>query len=178
MDENELLEATVDEVEPASPEEPSHVADELPCPDLTPSEDGQDNIGDSATDFEGDRAALEARIASLEAQLAERDRRLAEREEFCRIFPDADPDDLPEEVTSVASSGVPLAAAYALHRHLRQLELEKAKQDNHRNSRNIPHAIDGNGSEPFFSADTVRSMSHEEVKNNFSDILNSMKHWN
>ena len=176
MDENEMLEALHDATETPTAPEPDVTDEELPCPDLTPSEEGQETP--EAAEADGIRATLEARIASLEAELAERDRRHAEREEFCRIFPDADPDDLPDEVVAVASSGVSLAAAYALHRHMRQLELKQAHQDNQRNARNVPHAIDGGGSEPFFSADTVRAMSRAEVKDNFSYILNSMKHWN
>lgn len=175
MDENEMLEALPDVVEPSTVPEPDVTVEELPCPDLTPSEEVQEA---PSAEADGARATLEARIASLEAELAERDRRHAEREEFCRIFPDADPDDLPDEVVSVMKAGVPMSAAYALHLHLRQLELKQARQDNQRNSRTVPRAIDGGGSEPFFSADTVRSMSRAEVKDNFSYILNSMKHWN
>ena len=174
MDENETVEITPEEIEPKA-DEPSEPAESLPCPDLTPSEDGQT---EPAVEVDDGRAALEARIASLEAELAERDRRFAEREEFCRIFPDADPDDLPAEVISLVKSGVPMAAAYALHRHLRQLELSQALQDNQRNSRTVPAAVEGGGSEPYFSADTVRAMSRAEVKDNFSYILSSMKHWN
>ena len=121
---------------------------------------------------------LTARIAELEAELAKSERRSREREEFCRIFPDTDPDDLPPSVMEDISSGIPLSAAFALYKYKRQRELELALEANARNAKSLPHSVDGGEENNFFSADSVRSMSQSQIRENFSHILNSMKHWN
>ena len=163
MNENETL-ITKSDAEPALAEDTEMTERSAPLP--------------SGADDSEARAELEARITHLEAELAKSERRARAREEFCRIFPDSDPDDLPVSVIDDVASGVPLAAAFALYKHKRQLELERALEANARNAQTLPHAIDGCEDNNFFSADSVRSMSQAQIRENFSHILNSMKHWN
>lgn len=136
------------------------------------------NAVDVPMEAEDPCAPLTARIAELEAALEKSERRNREREEFCRIFPDADPDDLPVPVKDDIESGIPLSAAFALYKYKHQLELERALEANARNCQTLPHAIEGGEENNFFSADSVRSMSQSQIRENFSHIINSMKHWN
>ena len=156
------------------------VAMEIPCPDHIPSEvgeaDGQSECENNDC-IELGREFLESRIASLEDQLASQSRRAREREEFCRIFPEADPDDLPDQVVNDVESGIPLAAAYALYCRIRENELALARSDSQRNLRSAPPAMIGSEENNFFSADEVRSMSGSQVRKNFHAIMDSMKHW-
>ena len=124
---------------------------------------------------------LRSRICELEALLAEREekreRARAEREYFLRIFPEANPDSLPDEVNAQCESGVPLAAAYALYERIKQNELRAAEEANLKNAVSIQGSVSGNFGESFFSADEVKKMSSEQVRKNLSGILRSMKHW-
>lgn len=123
---------------------------------------------------------LLVRIAELEAQVSELQQKnemtRLERSELKRLFPNADPDALPDEVVKLCADGIPLVAAYALFDRTRKLEQDAAKAANRKNSAFMNTGIQG-GAEVFFSADEVKSMSSGQVKANFSSILRSMKHW-
>ena len=124
---------------------------------------------------------LRLRIAELEALLSQREekreRARAEREDFMRVFPEANPDALPDEVNAQRESGIPLAAAYALYERVKQNELRAAEEANRKNSISVPSSVSGGFGEAFFSANEVKNMSSEQVRKNLSGILRSMKHW-
>ena len=180
MDEHEILEINAPELDAVGAEEivenepeaaEATIGNEI---EITP-EDMPDNT------TEDDREELLSRITELERQLSEQsasfERRRAELAEFARLFPDADPEALPDEVSKQISSGVPLAAAYALYERVRQLELDAAIAANKRNTERLNSTVIGNAAEPYFSAEEVKRMSASQVKENFSHIKRSMLHW-
>ncbi|MBE6600598.1 MAG: hypothetical protein E7640_05320 [Ruminococcaceae bacterium] len=134
-------------------------------------------IQEPSPDIEGE---LRARIAQLEGELAELtakgERERAEREEFLHIFPNVDPDHLPDGALKLREGGLPLSAAYALYDRIRENEISAARAASAKNAALLHEKINGGG-ETFFSADEVRGMSAREVRSNFKSIMRSMKHW-
>ena len=154
--------------------------------EATESNEIEDAIGDLNDTPQDESSAfsydeLMARISELEELLSAREEKLAkaraEREYFCRVFPDVNPDLLPDEVNSQHESGVPLAAAYALYEKIKQNELRAAEEANIKNALSLNGSVSGSLGEAYFSADEVKKMSSDQVKKNLSGILRSMKHW-
>lgn len=137
----------------------------------------EDIIQEPSPDIEGE---LRSRIAQLEGELAELaargERERAERQEFFHIFPNVDPDNLPDGALKLHEDGLPLSAAYALYDRIRENELSAARAASVKNAASLQEKINGGG-EAFFSADEVRGMSAREVRSNFKSIMRSMKHW-
>lgn len=99
-----------------------------------------------------------------------------EYEEFCDLYPEKSPDELPDEVWDLVQRGIPLSAAYALTERKRLRKEEKARAINEENRRRSSGALES-GTPGYFSPDEVRAMSQAEVRANYQNILLSMQKW-
>ena len=122
-------------------------------------------------------AALRAEAALLRAELAAERRLSAELREFCSLYPETPTQAIPDEVWSRVKEGIPLAAAYALHER-RLLCERKAADAAHADAKTRSSgALEGpTGVMPYTPAE-VRAMSANEVRQNYTAILASMKRW-
>ena len=125
---------------------------------------------------ENEKNELLCRISELERELAARDRSFAQKKELRELFPEADPEDLPDSVKAQYENGVPLAAAYALYLHIQSLEKRRAEEQSLENARLVHGTLEGNAKNDYFTAEEVRAMSHGQVRMNFQSILDSMQH--
>ena len=124
-------------------------------------------------------------LDALKGELARRDaldesnkRMLRECEEFREYFPDAELSSVPDEVWESVKSGVPLAAAYSLYERKSELHKNRINEINQRNKEMSAGSVKRGGEEKFYSPSEVRAMTREQVKSNYSDIIESMRHWN
>ena len=123
---------------------------------------------------------LRNELNALRKSLTERDaffsRLGAECEEFSSLFPKTALSEIPDSVWEDVRRGLPLAAAYALaeRRHARTEEI--AAMSNLENKLRSAGAVSGTGEE-YFSPAEVRMMSRDEVRTNYSKIMNSMRKW-
>ena len=163
-----------EEIREEVPEMPEY--EEAPLPD-----DADEETQDEERDAQARVDELRAEIASLEGELerkrAETDKAAREYSEFRELYPDADIDSLPTEVTEAVDSGIPLAAAYALY----EKRLKKRNADiaaHNKSTRAVSFGSVGKAAESdYFTPDEVRAMTQGEVRANYSKILKSMKSW-
>ena len=166
----EAQEATAtDDPDPAAaPEDPSQ------SPDPDPEALAADS--ESASELEQLRGELKRLRSDMEAQRRAFERMGAECAEFCELYPDRSPGDLPDEVWACMRRGVPLAAAYALYERRRARIEEAARlQDEENRLRSSGSVETTKGG--YLSPDEVRSMTPAEVKANYQSILLSMQKW-
>ena len=114
--------------------------------------------------------------AKLEGQAREMQRIGMEYAEFCELYPNRSPEEIPDDVWESVRHGVPLSAAYALSERKRYRTQEKARQLNEANRRRSSGSVEGT-SNGYFSADEVRAMTQSEVRANYQKILLSMQKW-
>ena len=147
--------------------------------DSSPAEENENAESDNSND---EIAMLHASIEALRKELDERnaafERMSREIGEFSELYPDKNVNSLPDSVWESVRSGIPLAAAYALYEKKTALRAEAAKNTNEKNSLSSTGAVGKGGSVGAFSPDEVRAMSREEVRKNYSKIIESMKTWN
>lgn len=128
---------------------------------------------------------LKEELESLRGEIARRDaldesnkRMLRECEEFKEYFPNSELSSVPDEVWESVKGGVPLAAAYALYARREELHRSRIDEFNQRNKLMSAGSVKRGGEERFYSPSEVRSMTREQVKSNYTDIIESMRHWN
>ena len=124
---------------------------------------------------------LRAEIQRLNEQLTQKQeydaRVAAQLEELGEVFPEADVKALPESVWESVRAGNSLAAAYALYERRMRNTAERSSGINAKNTYSSAGKITGAAPE-FFTPDEVRTMSREQVRANYSKIIDSMKKWN
>lgn len=122
-------------------------------------------------------SALRTEIERLQGEVTRltelQNRSRQELDEFCTLFPQVSPSDLPPEVRQQTESGVPLAAAYALYEKREAVRREASKKS----AEHSWHSMKDNGGGDYFSPSEVKSMSQKEVHKNYKKIIESMKHW-
>lgn len=128
----------------------------------------------------GELESLRQELKSLRAELTQRqaimDRIGRECLELEELYPNTSLESLPDDVWESVRRGTPIAAAYALSLRRRARTEELAQTRNKENRARSTGALESSRSE-YFSPDEVRSMSAEEVRNNYSRILLSMQKW-
>lgn len=129
--------------------------------------------------------ALRAELGALRVEIArrdeferERERAEAELSRFHEYFPETSTAQIPDEVWDAVKRGESLAGAYSLY--VRRGELEKSRIDefNKKVRKMSAGSITRDGDEKYFSPAEVRKMTPAQVKKNYDDILESMRHWN
>lgn len=158
-----------EEASQALPEQPSE--DELVGQELQPPEQN---------DHEEEIRSLRGQVAELTDALS-RQREMLQRmnrecTEFAELFPDTSLSRMPSEVWEAVNGGVPLAAAYALYQVKQQRREQLAAEVNARNRTMSGGGVSGT-TDQHLSPGEVRQMTAEQVRNNYSKILESMKLW-
>lgn len=127
-------------------------------------------------------AELRAEIVKLRAELegigSKRSEFISEIKEFASIFGADSVSKISDEVWESTSTGVPLAAAYALYEKREALRAQMAERVNKKNASMSAGAIKNATNPEFFSPSEVKAMSAKEVKRNYNRIIESMKKWN
>ena len=141
----------------------------------------------SAEDSEkdGQLDILRAEIEELRGEIARRDaieesnrRVMRECEEFKEYFPEIELSAIPDGVWESVKGGLPLAASYALYARKEELHKNRIDEINRRNKLMSAGSVRRDGEEKYYSPSEVRSMTRDQVKSNYSDIIESMRHWN
>lgn len=129
--------------------------------------------------------ALREKVEELSAQLREREeidaanaRMKEELEEFYEYFPSVDPKSVPDEVWERVKRGASLAATYSLFERKREWEAQRTISHNERMRRMSTGALEAADSDGYYSPDEVRRMTPAQVRKNYDDIVESMRHWN
>jgi len=143
---------------------------------------------DAALEADGDVIEATVEITEKELkELREENRRLKseaeararfekESEELLLLFPEAQTDALPEEVTESHKSGIPLAAAYALWDKRRILAETNAEASNRLNAAASPGPVSNDGSgEGSFTLEEIKRMPVGEVKKHLERIYKSLE---
>ena len=160
--------ATDDPDAATSPEDPAQ------SPDPDPKALAADS--EPASELEQLRGELKRLRSDMEAQRRAFERMGAECAEFCELYPDRSPSELPDEVFESMRRGVPLAAAYALYERRRaRIEEAASLQDEENRLRSSGGVETTKGG--YLSPDEVLSMTPAEVKANYQSILLSMQKW-
>ena len=155
-------ESTVTDVENVGSVEPeATVTDESQEP-----EEKETVTAEGETDELGDRIELLRQRQSVDSEYLE----------FARLFPGVEIANLPDSVCESVRRGVPLAAAYALYEKKNALSAYDAAATNEKNA-SLSFQLKENGGEKYFSPDEVKAMSREDVRENYSRIIESMRHW-
>ncbi len=121
-------------------------------------------------------------VENLRTELAQQKNRtenfISQMRELYVLYPDADINTLSDEIWQSVKSGIPIAAAYALNARRAEVVKQRAEEANRQNKEKCIGGIKGNGDNGYFSPSEVRGMSQEEVRNNYTKIIDSMNHWN
>lgn len=159
-------------------EAPDTECDEAECADCENTEQQEAQSADEQT---AQIEQLRAEIQRLNEQLTQKQeydaRVAAQLEELGEVFPEADVKTLPDAVWESVRSGNSLAAAYALYERRMRNAAERSHTVNAKNNYSSAGKITG-ASPEFFTPDEVRAMSQEQVRENYSKIIRSMKKWN
>ena len=129
-----------------------------------------------ASELERLRGELNRLRRDMEAQKRAFDRFGAECAEFCELYPEKSPSEIPDDVWASMREGVPLAAAFALHERRRTRIEEAARLLNEKNRSRSTGAVETSRG-GYLSPDEVRAMTPAEVKANYQSILLSMQKW-
>ncbi len=96
---------------------------------------------------------------------------------FRELFPEVNPDDIPDEVWEAVEGGESLAGAYAIYVCRKLAEEGKAEKAN-KDAASRAAAPAGKGeTEPEYTREMVERMSDKEIAGNFGGILASLKKW-
>lgn len=145
--------------EPEAPE-PEPIAE--PAPEAAPVPDPNETIERLTRALEEARAAAE-RLADGYAELAE-------------LYPGADLRSMPDSFRDAVKEGVPPAAAYALELRRREVAQQRAEEAS-RAAREASAGAVGGRTPTLLSPGEVRAMTREEIRENYSLILDSMRLW-
>ncbi len=117
----------------------------------------------------------ENRLSKKRSEQDENIRNEAKR--FKELFPDVNPQDIPDSVWDAVAEGIPLLYAYALYTVTEKLDSDYAgKVNNENSSRAAIKAGDGE-TEPSFTKEQVEAMSPKEISRNYKGILKSIAKW-
>ena len=121
-----------------------------------------------------EKRALEEEIAALRTEL----RQKREEKELLSLFPELEGATLPDEVTAMAETGIPLAASYALFYCQTQRKQQLAAEEqvkNHGRSSGSLGSGDGGAGEGGFTLAEISMMSPKEVRKHYREILRSLE---
>ncbi len=157
----------------ADPEDLCLSAASVPAPDPDFGASFAADTRDQLERLQNELTHLREQIA-LQQELTVRVDR--ECSEFGELYPNIPLNTLPDSVWQDVEKGVPLAAAFALAERRRTVLQKRAEESNLSNLARTVGGVAASDSE-YFSSDEVRAMSREEVRKNYSKIMQSMKRW-
>lgn len=97
--------------------------------------------------------------------------------ELLELFPKLKAEAVPEEVWDRVREGDSLCAAYCLWVVKKAKEQLHIRDVNEKRSQAAPPPVADKGEEEFFTRETVKNMSPQQVRKHFNAILNSMDRW-
>lgn len=158
---------------------------ELEAPEVLETAEGADAEDlPSESEDEGELERMRAELEELRGELARRDaleegnrRMMRECEEFGEYFPEVELSAVPDEVWESVKGGLPLAASYALYARREELQKLRADELNQRNRMMSAGSVSKGGEEKYYSPSEVKAMTREQVRSNYSEIVESMRHW-
>ena len=120
-----------------------------------------------------------------EAFLAKRDelervqtRMNLELSEFAEYFPEVEIGTISDDVWEKVKAGASLSASYALYLRKNELQSKKIDGINEKNRQMSAGSVLNLEGDRYYSPSEVKRMSPAQIKANYDDILESMKHWN
>lgn len=146
-------------------------------PDSDEKEDDNSEIANLKAEIErleAENKKLKEDAAALETEKSRMDKEVAE---FSEYFPEISLDEVPDEVWGKVKSGLTLTAAYAVHERKLKMQKKQVEEINTQNGAKSSGSI-RNITDFYYSPSDVRKMTPSEVKRNYTNIINSMKHWN
>lgn len=96
---------------------------------------------------------------------------------FKQLFPEIDPETIPQSVWDSAIKGSGLAAAYAIYNLKKDRLSEYAEQVNSGNGAKSAVVSTQGDEEAAFTEKQVSVMKPTEIKKNYKSIIKSMKNW-
>ena len=152
------------------------------CEQREKSADTEKEVENKSTD---ELSFLREEVKRLKDQLSEREnldransRMRAELAEFYECFPDAELDEIPDEIWQRVKKGASLSAEYSLFQRKAELSRKKAGERNEKNRKMSTGSLGSGDGERYYSPAEVKKMSPAQVKANYDDIIESMRHWN
>ena len=115
--------------------------------------------------------------AYIEYQKTKENRALSDLDEFRRLYPDTDINTIDSTVWKKVENGLPLSAAYALFEREEMLKQSLADEVNLRNSISSAGSAGSSPRLDYFSPEEVKTMSSDEVRQNYANIRRSMDYW-
>ncbi len=145
-------------------------------------ESTEDISDDAEVSKEGELERLRREVSELRCELERREQEssaiLNELSEFSKVFPDTNPEKIPDEVWDRVKGGVPLAAAYALYEKKTEAHARRLRELNEKNAEKSSGSLRDGGNEMYYSPSEVKKMSAAEVRQKYNIIIESMKKWN
>ena len=152
--------------------------EQMSTPDA-PTEEAQESVGeDELEDLRKEIEDLRGELSRREALDESNKRMLRECEEFKEYFPDAELSSVPDEVWERVKGGLPLSAAYALFARRIEMQKSRVEQINRKNREMSAGSVRNGGDEGYYSPAEVKAMTPDQVRANYTDIIESMRHWN
>ena len=144
----------------------------------TENDGGQSNSAELLEEIEHLRSEINSLKNDISRREAEFERMNSECHEFSMLFPDVSLKNVSDSVWEQVKKGMPLSAAYAYEERKRNLEKMRSQSINARNSEKSTGRLVGDDNGGYFSPSEVKAMDRNQIKANYSKIIDSMSHWN
>ena len=132
----------------------------------------------SPKEEKGGEAVPEKQEAASEEAMGAEQKLKKDIAELLELFPKLKADAVPEEVWERVSEGDSLCAAYCLWVVKRAKEQTRIRSVNDKAAKAAPPQLSDKGeSKEYFTRETVKNMSPEQVRKHLGAILNSMDRW-
>ncbi len=144
----------------------------------TQNAEGKSNSAELLEEIEHLRSEINALKEDISRREVEFERMNSECHEFSMLFPDVSLQNVSDSVWEQVKKGIPLSAAYAYDERKRNLERTRSQSINARNSEKSTGRLVGDDNGGYFSPSEVKAMDRNQIKANYSKIIDSMSHWN
>ncbi|MGM9631591.1 MAG: hypothetical protein ACI3XL_00660 [Eubacteriales bacterium] len=158
--------------------------EEIPKESVPPDEGekaeeiGTDSENDELTLLRKEVELLRSSLRSREELDRANERMRNELSEFSEYFPQVELSEIPDEIWEKVKKGDSLSSAYALHLRKKELAEQRADDFNKKNRRMSTGSLQNGEGEKYFSPSEVRRMTQKQVRQNYDEIVESMRHWN
>lgn len=120
----------------------------------------------------------EQELELLKKEKEQKERISKEIDRLWEMFPDFTLEQAPDELWELVQGGESLLGAYCILLAKANLEEQKANEKNQENSQKTPPPVKNSGdANQYFSREQVEKMTRDQVKKNYKQIIDSMKHW-
>lgn len=144
----------------------------------------EDELIEELEDDVGELELLRAEVQRLRTELYEREeldrvnsRMKNEMAEFEEYFPETDISSVPDEIWEKVKGGASLASSFALYQRKIEMEAQRISDFNKRTRKMSAGSLASDEGEKYYSPSEVKKMSPAQVRANYDDIIESMRHW-